>query len=108
MRRQQRPRAPAQRRRDVPARAATVLAVVTHVGRVAQAPVPGRQVSADCAGNARFHVFSGPAGMALCAAWPFTHAAPPHGERTAVMTPGDPDEAEKLWPTPLIEGRVMA
>jgi len=46
--------------------------------------------------------------MALCAAWPFTHAAPPHGERTAVMTPGDPDEAEKLWPTPLIEGRVMA
>jgi len=58
--------------------------------------------------DARFHVFSGPAGMALCAAWPFTHAAPPHGERTAVMTPGDPDEAEKLWPTPLIEGRVMA
>jgi len=59
MRRQQRPRAPAQRRRDVPARAATVLAVVTHVGRVAQAPVPGRQVSADCAGT-RVSTFSPP------------------------------------------------
>ena len=57
MRRQQRLRAPAQRRRDVPARAATVLAVVTHVGRVAQAPVPGRQVSADCAGT-RVSTFS--------------------------------------------------
>ncbi len=54
-----------------------------------------------------FPRFPRPAGVALCAAWPFTHAAPPHGERTAVMTPGNPDEAEKLWPTPLIEGRVM-
>jgi len=51
MRRQQRPWGPAQRCRDVAARAAAVLAVVPHVGRVARATVPDRQVSADCAGT---------------------------------------------------------
>ena len=54
-----------------------------------------------------FRVFSGPAGGALCAASLSTHAAPRRGERTAVMMPGDPDEAKELRPTPLVEGRGM-
>lgn len=57
MRRQQRLWAPAQRRRDVAARAAAVLAVVPYVGRVACASVSGRQMSADCAGT-RVSAFS--------------------------------------------------
>lgn len=80
--------------------------MVIHVACVAHVPVSGRQVSADCAGK-RVSAFSLPRRGVLCAAWPFTHAALPHGEKAAVMTPGNPDEAEKLWPTPLVEGRVM-
>ncbi len=47
MRRQRLPRGSVRRRRDVIARAVTLLAVEAHVGRVARATVPGRQVSAD-------------------------------------------------------------
>ncbi len=57
MRRQQRPQGPAQRCWDVAARAAPVLVVVPHVGRVARAVVPSRQVSAECAGT-RVSAFS--------------------------------------------------
>jgi len=51
MRQQRLPRGSVRRRRDVIARAVTLLAVEAHVGRVARATVPGRQVSADCAGT---------------------------------------------------------
>ncbi len=57
MRQQQRPQAPAQRHRDVAARADAVLAVVPHVSRVARASVSDRQMSADCAGT-RVSAFS--------------------------------------------------
>jgi len=65
MRRQQRLWAPAQRRRDVAARAAAVLAVVPYVGRVACASVSGRQVSADCVGT-RVCTFSPAPGRPVC------------------------------------------
>ena len=68
MRRQQRPRTPAQRPRAAAARAATVTAAVPHVGRVACASVLGRQVSADCVGT-RVCTFSPvPQGQVLCGA----------------------------------------
>ena len=103
MRRQQRPRAPAQRHRDVAARADAVLAVVPHVGRVARASVSGRQVSADCAGT-RVSAFSPPRRGALCAAWPFTHVAPAPDKRAAAVTPGDPEDLLRRWAS----GRLRA
>jgi len=74
MRRQRLPRGSVRRRRDVIARAVTLLAVEAHVGRVARATVPGRQVSADCAGT-RGPTFS-PARRPPC-----VPPGPPHTSR---------------------------
>ncbi len=57
MPRQQRPQGPAQRRRDVAARAAPVLVVAPQVVRVVRPSVPGCRVIVDCAGT-RISAFS--------------------------------------------------
>lgn len=64
--------------------------------------MPGRQVSADCAGT-RVSAFSPPRRGALCAAWPFTHVAPAPDKRAAV-TPGDPEDLLRRWAS----GRLRA